>query len=142
MTSRGPPSFRHPMTTHQLVRTEHLNQYGLLFGGQLLSWVDEAAGTAARLGFPGCEFVTAGMDEVAFRRAVGLGSILALETREVRRGTTSVSWKVSVAVAADPAPGRGNGARRGETVFTTVVTLVRIDADGRKLKLSAPPLRH
>lgn len=123
------------MLTHQLVRTEHLNQYGLLFGGQLLSWVDEAASAASRLAFPGCEFVTAGMDGVSFRRAVGLGSILALDCGEVRRGRTSVAWEVRVTVAADPVPGRSHAARRGQTVFTTVVTLVRIGEDGQKREL-------
>ncbi len=49
------------METHRLVLTEDLNQYGLLFGGRLLSWADEAGYIAASQDFPGARFVTIGM---------------------------------------------------------------------------------
>ena len=52
------------METHRLVRPKDLNQYGHLFGGRLLAWVDEDSWIAASLEFPGSRFVTMAMDEV------------------------------------------------------------------------------
>ena len=54
------------MENHRLVLPEHLNQFGFLFGGYLLKWVDEFAWMGASLEFPGCLVVTVGMDEVSF----------------------------------------------------------------------------
>lgn len=110
------------MENHRLVLPEHMNQYGFLFGGHLLAWVDELAWMAASRDFPGCQLVTVGMREVAFKRSVREGSILDLAARRVRVGDTSASYAVSV-------------AREGEEIFSTEVTLVRVDAGGRKQSL-------
>ena len=50
------------MKTHRLVLPEDLNQFGFLFGGRLLSWVDEASWIAASMDYPECQFVTIGME--------------------------------------------------------------------------------
>lgn len=112
-----------PMQTQRLVLTEDLNQFGYLFGGRLLGWIDEASWIAASLEFPGCRFVTVGMDEVAFRHSVRQGSILSIECERHRLGTTSVSYAVAVRDGRDPSR---------EVIFSTIVTFVNVDADGRK----------
>ena len=66
------------MENHKLVLPEHLNQYGFLFGGHLLQWVDESAWIAATLDYPGYNFVTIGMDKVEFKKSVRQGTILKL----------------------------------------------------------------
>ena len=48
------------METYRLVLPEDLNQFGYLFGGRLLSWIDEACWIAASLDHPECRFVTIG----------------------------------------------------------------------------------
>lgn len=128
------------MTTHQLVRTEHLNQYGFLFGGQMLAWVDEAVGIAVRLDYQDAEFVTVGMDDVAFRLSVALGSVLSFHVEQVARGTTSITYKVNVTLGAlgPHSKKNSNAAQRGDSVFVTKVTLVCIHKDGSKRPL--PPL--
>jgi acyl-CoA hydrolase len=115
------------METHRLVLTEDLNQFGFLFGGRLLGWVDEASWIAASLDFPQCQFVTIGMDEVAFRHSVRQGSILAIDCRQLRRGTTSVTYAVEVR--------DGRDSQRA-TIFSTRVTFVNVDADGCKQPLA------
>lgn len=110
------------MENHRLVLPEHMNQYGFLFGGHLLAWVDELAWMAASRDYPGCQLVTVGMREVAFKRSVREGSILDLTAHRIRSGDTSVSYAVSV-------------AREGEEIFSTEVTLVRVDETGRKQSL-------
>ena len=84
------------LTNHKLVLPEHLNQYGYLFGGNLLKWIDESAWIAASLDYPGCTFVTIAMDKVEFRRSVREGTILELTIEPIKRGTTSVQYAVDV----------------------------------------------
>jgi acyl-CoA hydrolase len=110
------------MENHRLVLPEHMNQYGFLFGGHLLAWVDELAWMAASRDYPGCQLVTVGMREVAFKRSVREGAILDFSANRIRVGDTSASYAVSV-------------SREGEEIFSTEVTLVRVDGEGRKQSL-------
>ena len=117
------------MENRRLVLPEHLNHYGFLFGGHLLRWVDEVAWIAASLDYPGCRLVTVAMDGVEFRKSVHGGAVLRFVTERTRVGRTSVSYRVDVF-----AESLDTGAE--EPVFSTVVTQVRVDAEGRKLALS------
>ncbi len=110
-----------------LVRTEHLNHYGRLFGGQLLRWVDEFAWIAATRQFPNGRFVTRALENVEFRHQVGNGEILRFHIQLVARGRSSASYGVEV--FAQP-PGEAGGERQ---VFTTKVVLVAVDEKGRKV---------
>ena len=116
------------MDNYTIVRNEHLNHHGYLFGGTLLSWVDEFAWICASLDFPGCTLVTIGMDQVSFRIGVEGGSILHFNILPSKRGTSSISYMVSVYATAP-------GAIEEKAVFSTKVTLVRVDAEGRKCPL-------
>lgn len=118
------------MDTFALVRPEHLNHHGFLFGGAMLKWVDEFAWLVASREFPGCTFVTVGMDEIVFRYPVLNGSILRFHILSLHQGRTSVSYGVEVFADAP-------GATEEKMVFTTRVTFVRVDAEGRKAPL--PP---
>ncbi len=104
-----------------------LNQFGFLFGGRMLGWVDEACWIAASLDYPGCRFVTVGMDRVEFHHGVGEGVILEIECRQKRLGRTSVSYAVNVS--------RGRGGD-GKVIFSTCVSFVNVDATGRKVPIS------
>jgi len=117
------------MDTFTLVRTEHLNHNGKLFGGQLLKWVDEFAWLAAARDFCGSILVTRAMDNSEFRHTVPNGSILRFRVEQVRVGTTSVLY--SVDVFADM-PGR----RDEELIFSNRVTFVAVDENGNKTPLS------
>ncbi|HNY20591.1 MAG TPA: acyl-CoA thioesterase [Treponemataceae bacterium] len=116
------------MDTFTLVRTEHLNHNGKLFGGQLLKWVDEFAWLAAARDFCGSILVTRAMDNSEFRHTVPNGSILRFRVERVRVGTTSVLY--SVDVFADM-PGR----RDEELIFSNRVTFVAVDENGNKTPL-------
>jgi len=113
------------MQNHRLVRPEHLNHYGYLFGGNLLKWVDETAWIAATLEHPGCKFVTIGMDRVEFRQSVREGAILRFHIQSVRQGRTSVQYRVTVS-ADNPETGTE------QSVFTTHVSFVCLDETGAK----------
>jgi acyl-CoA hydrolase len=112
----------------RLIRPEHLNHHGDLFGGRLLEWADEHAYVAARRAYPGHRFVTVAMDQVSFQRPVHNGDLLRLSAEPAKRGTSSVRFRV-----------RGHASGRDgieREVFVTEVTLVSIGEDGK-----AQPIR-
>ena len=118
------------MENYKLVLPEHLNHYQYLFGGYLLKFVDEAAWIAATLDYPGFKFMTIGMDRVEFKKTVREGTILKIQCDRTKVGNTSVLYHVNVFRANQP-------GTEAETVFSTNVTLVRVDEDGKKKSISS-----
>ena len=118
------------MDNFTLVRPEHLNHHGYLFGGVMLKWIDENAWMAATRDYPGCNLVTIGMEDIHFKNRVENGAILRFAMQRHQQKRTSVTYHVSV-FADEP------GASAEKEVFSTRVTFVRLDADGRPLAL--PP---
>lgn len=116
------------MDNYVLVRPEHLNHYGYLFGGMMLKWIDEIAWLAASLDFPGYSLVTVTMDKVIFKHRVENGSILKFITLPEKIGRTSVSYNVTVEADAP-------GAKEVVEVFSTNVKFVAIDGDGKPVAL-------
>jgi acyl-CoA hydrolase len=130
MTRRSGSSENPCPSSYAIVRPEHLNHHGSLFGGQLLKWVDEIAWIVASREYPGYRLVTRAMDDVQFRTPVRSGSILHFHVRRARQGRSSVGYEVTV--HAD-----GPSRARERPVFTTRVTFVSVDRQGRKRRL--PP---
>ena len=120
------------MDNFKLVLPEHLNHYQFLFGGYLLKFVDEVAYIAATLDFPDYNFVTIGMDHVEFRQTVTKGTILQFRCVKTKMGRTSVTYNVDVTKATT-----GAGESQGKSVFSTNVTLVRVDESGNKQAIAA-----
>ncbi|MEN9992129.1 MAG: hypothetical protein RLZZ224_1831 [Verrucomicrobiota bacterium] len=114
------------MQTQRLVLPADLNQFGALFGGRLLAWVDEASWIAASIDFPHARFVTVGMKEVRFRHGVREGTILTIDSTLCSRGHTSATYRVSVVNALLP---------HSEPIFATEVTFVHVDEQGQKQPL-------
>ena len=121
------------MENYKLVLPEHLNHSGFLFGGYLLKFVDEIAWIASSLDYPGYNFVTIGMDKVEFRKSVRQGTILRFDSSKTHVGNTSVTYLVEV-FCDNPATG-DQEQREPDSVFSTSVTLVRIDENGDKKKI-------
>jgi len=111
-----------------LVRQEHLNQYGNLFGGYMLLWVDEFAYLAAIEDYPCVSFVTRAMEAASFTQSVKLGSVLTFTVTRQKIGHTSVTYDVNVTArdvsSCEPYP-----------AFRTSVTLCAVTKDGRKMPL-------
>jgi acyl-CoA hydrolase len=116
------------MDNYVLVRPEHLNHYGYLFGGMMLKWIDEIAWLAASMDFPGYSLVTVSMDRVIFKHRVENGSILKFIVLPEKIGRTSVSYNVTVEADAP-------GSKEVVEVFSTNVKFVAIDADGTPVPL-------
>ena len=116
------------MDFRTLVRQEHLNQHGNLFGGYMLLWVDEYAYLAAIEDYPCVRFVTRAMDAVSFTQSVKLGAVLTLTVTRARIGNTSVTYDVNVSA-------RDISAHEPYQAFHTSVTLCAVTEDGQKCPL-------
>ena len=111
-----------------LVRPEHLNHNGHLFGGYMLLWVDEYAYIAAMEDFPGARFVTRAMDSVSFTESVSNGDVITFDINRLKMGHTSVTYSVDVTALGVP-----TGIRRD--VFHTNVTFCNTDGNDNKALL-------
>lgn len=99
------------------------NHYGTIFGGVILSYIDQA-GFVEAMRHGDHKWVTVAVDKVVFKKPVAVGDIVSLHTRTVRCGTTSVTVAVEVEVERHAT---------GETVPVTeaTMTLVAVDGEGR-----------
>ena len=94
----------------------------------MLKWVDEVAWIAASLEYPGQHFVTVALDKVEFRQKVTTGAILTFDAQRTRSGKTSITYGVDVTARYTETPRADDSP-----VFSTNVTLVRVDEHGNKL---------
>ena len=94
----------------------------------MLYWVDELAWLTAARDFPGYRLVTRGMDRISFEKAVDNGSILRFHILPAGQGDSSVQYAVDVYADAP-------GAELEVLVFSTRVTFVSVDCDGKKTAL-------
>lgn len=92
------------------------NPYGTIFGGVILSYIDQAGLVEAIRHCP-CKWVTASIERVDFRAPVHLGDIVTFYTRTLRTGTTSVR------IAVDVDAQRRN---TGDIVRVTTATLTMV----------------
>ena len=84
------------VSTRKIISGEHLNPNGTLFGGHLMSWMDEVAFMCARryTGKPTC--VTVNIDNVTFRNPVLLGEHILLTATINLVGQSSMEIQVDV----------------------------------------------
>ena len=107
------------------------NQYGTIFGGVILSYIDQAGFIEARRhGIH--RWVTVSVDQVDFKAPVCIGDVVQFLTRPIRKGTTSI--KVCVRVEAERFD-------TGDTIEVTEaeLTLVSVNAAGKPIPFDSPP---
>ena len=82
--------------TRKWVKPEDLNAHGTLFGGRLLSWIDEEAAIYAivQLETNGC--VTKYMSEINFINSARQGDIIELGIKATHFGNTSITLTCEV----------------------------------------------
>jgi acyl-CoA thioesterase YciA len=79
------------------------NPYGTIFGGVILSYIDQAGAIGARrevvrAGGKPPVVVTVALNRVEFKQPVHVGDVVRFQTRLVRIGRTSITMQVSVEV--------------------------------------------
>ena len=106
------------------------NPYGTIFGGVILSYIDQAGAVGAHheieiQGFPAQPLVTVAMEGVEFHEPVFVGDTLSFWTEIRRIGETSITMHVTVETERD---------RQSRTLTQADVTYVAVElwADERK----------
>jgi acyl-CoA thioesterase YciA len=104
----------------------HTNPVGTVFGGVLLSYIDQAGVVGAvhetaAAGWPRQPLVTVAMNAVEFHQPVFVGDVVSFWSRVIRVGTSSITVHVSV-----------EAARNGEAVRLTEAEVVYVAVDASK----------
>lgn len=105
-----------------LICPAHINNYGRLFGGQLLKWIDELAGIVA-IRHCGCTVTTAAIDHLQFRAPAYSGDMIVL------RGWVTCVGRTSMEVRVDTYREELDGRR--ELINRAYIDMVSIDCKGR-----------
>lgn len=106
------------------------NVYGTIFGGVILSYIDQAGFVEARR-HGSHRWVTAAMDRVEFKAPVHLGDIVSFYTRTMRLGTKSVT--VAIDVEAERFT-----TGRSVPVTSAQAVMVSVGADGAPVPFRSP----
>lgn len=117
---------------HMIVRQEHLNHYGNLFGGSVLAVIDELAFIACARTFPGRNFVTRAVRNAEFSAPARLGDVLEFSFGIETVGTTSVQVRVRMEVFC-------RCHRHSRVSFDGTVVMVCVDRDGQPAPVEAGP---
>ena len=104
------------------------NPHGTIFGGVILSYIDQAGAVGAyheirKAGFRKKSIVTVGMKSVEFHRPVFVGDVLSFWTTLVRVGKTSITMQVEVEAERDG---------QIEKLTEAEVTYVAIESTGER----------
>ena len=89
-----------------LMMPRDTNSQGTIFGGVILSFIDQAGAVGARheirrAGWPDQPMLTVAMDRVEFHEAVFVGEVVSFRTELLRVGRTSIAMHVTVDVERD-----------------------------------------
>ena len=108
--------------TVHLVHPENLNAAGRIYGGTLMSWIDDVAVLVAKR-HTGMEVTTASVDNLKFLRAASIKDVVVIKGKATHVGNTSMEVKVETFVE------HLDGTR--ELVNRAFLTLVGLDTEGK-----------
>ncbi|MFT5020397.1 MAG: acyl-CoA thioesterase YciA [Polaribacter sp.] len=109
--------------------------HGNLFGGIMLSWIDEAAVAMANRICKSPNMVTRKMTEILFERPVKVGYSINIYGEPVSMGNTSLALNLEAR--------RYNVyTEEEEVVCSTTIVFVRIDEEGNKIPIAGEVKRR
>jgi|TARA_R110000824_G_scaffold11540_2_gene50313 acyl-CoA thioesterase YciA len=116
------------ISTH-ICKGQNIGVHGNLFGGIMLSWLDEAAGAYAGQCCDTPRMVTLKLSETVFKRPVRPGHLIKIYGKVVYVGNTTITIKLEA---------RRHSVYNGtqKPVCETEITYVRVDGDGDAIPLS------
>jgi len=110
-----------------LMMPRDTNAHGTIFGGVILSYIDQAGAIEARR--QGCGMMlTVSMDKVVFHQPVRVGDLVSFWTETLRIGNTSITTKVTVDSIR-------SASRERVTVTEAQVVYVNVDEKGRPMPI-------
>mgnify|MGYP003113941726 FL=1 len=116
------------ISTH-ICKGKNIGVHGNLFGGIMLSWLDEAGGAYASQCCDTPRMVTVKMGETVFKKPVRPGHLIKIYGEVVRVGSTSITINLEA---------RRHSVYNGTQVLACKSSLVfvRVDGDGAAIPLS------
>ena len=113
------------------------NAHGTIFGGVILSYIDQAAAVEAKR--HGASFVvTVAMREVVFHEPVYVGDLVSFYTRLVKIGNTSITIGVEVLAQRGDAPDRSVKVTGAEVTFVNSGAVTMPPIMGAAMRLTSP----
>ena len=109
-----------------LLRYEDINGENRLFGGKLVSWIDEVAGTVAKR-HTGVKVTTASIDNLQFKEPAYLDDLVVIIGRVTYVGNTSMEVRVDTYLE------NLDGTRR--PINRAYLTMVALDANAHPCKI-------
>jgi len=107
-----------------LMMPRDTNAHGTIFGGVILSYIDQAGAIEARR--QGSRLMlTVSMDKIVFHEPVFVGDLVSFWTETLRIGTTSITVKVICEVI------RGTDPQKKVMVTEVQVVYVNVSDDGK-----------
>jgi len=82
--------------SRKLIKPQDLNAHGTLFGGTVLSWIDEEAAIFVLCQLGKGNIVTKYMSEINFVNSAKLGEVIEIGMETVKFGRTSITVKCEV----------------------------------------------
>ena len=82
--------------SRKLIKPQDLNAHGTLFGGAVLSWIDEEAAIFVLCQLGKGNIVTKYMSEINFVNSAPLGEVIEMGMETVRFGRSSITVKCIV----------------------------------------------
>ncbi len=102
-----------------LMMPRDTNAHGTIFGGVILSYIDQAGAIEARR--QGLQFmVTVSMDRVVFHEPVYVGDLVSFWTETLRVGTTSITTKVTVEAIRTGNPNKRVKVTEAQVVYVNL----------------------
>ncbi len=114
-----------------LMMPKDANIYGTIFGGIILSYIDQAGFVEARR-HGVHRWLTASVDRVDFKKPVYVGDVVRFHTKTLQTGCSSVNIEITV---------ESERYDSGEKVVVTkaTMTMVSVDACGKAIPFDSPP---
>lgn len=107
--------------SRKLIKPGDLNSHGTLFGGTLLSWIDEEAAIFANCQLEGrSRLVTKFMSEINFVSSAANGDIIEVGMETTRYGNSSITVRCNVR----------NKFTKASIITIEKIVFVNLDADG------------
>ncbi len=114
------------LVTQHLVQPDDLNYHNNLFGGQLLSWIDEGVAMFVMTKIRYTNIVTVSMANVAFRSPGKAGDIIQIYGKIAKTGRSSVT-ALTIAITNNPE----TGVRK--EVIESEITYVCLGSNGKPI---------
>ena len=107
--------------SRKIVKPQDLNAHGTLFGGAVLSWIDEEAAVFVLCQLGKKNVVTKYMSEINFVSSAMQGDVIEIGMEVVKFGTTSITLKCEVRTKFQK-----------QTIITIdTIVFVHVDENGR-----------